>query len=498
MKGLILPVPFIFFLLFTIPSQATRKLDFQTVDLLTYRCFNEKKWDSVIMVGKQALRQDIDYYYLRARLGIAYFEIKEYIPSITHLARARKFNAGDPVTNDYLYRAYLYTHHPEEAGILKSSIPEESWLNEETTSGFLEQVHVESGFTLSSDRTPENLANLMGKDSIYGEQDLYGNSIYENIGLKLKLSKRIGISLAYNYLNFSKTKYIQYGLAEARRDSIIDNPFSRDYFYSFPWKSRDTSFRYHVSQHEAYISATATLPWGLKVTPAFHWLNVNYTTISTAYRTDSISDTLFYSYIDGSYHFFRYPFLVYSFSEKDTSFNNFVASIRISKDLGRFNIALQGSWSNLNGKTQKQAGISLTYYPLGNLNFYGTTSVAGFFQKKDKRLLLSQIVGAKVTPWCWLEGTFYYGDFTNANIFNGAIVYNNSDKIDYRAGANLVFLIGKHVQLSLIYQYFRKESQQVYYIKTQDPVTNAIKEILQTKNNPYHTNSIIGGITWKL
>jgi len=52
--------------------------------------------------------------------------------------------------------------------------------------------------------------------------------------------------------------------------------------------------------------------------------------------------------------------------------------------------------------------------------------------------------------------------------------------------------------LSLIYQYLRKESQQIYYIKTEDPDTHAIKEIKQTKNNPYNTNTLIGGITWKL
>jgi hypothetical protein len=96
----------------------------------------------------------------------------------------------------------------------------------------------------------------------------------------------------------------------------------------------------------------------------------------------------------------------------------------------------------------------------------------------------------------WLEGNFYWGDFTNANIFNGSVVYNNSDIIDYRAGANLVFPIGKHLQFSLIYQYFRKESQQIYY--SRDNVTHEINDVPQTKNNPYHTNTIIGGITWKL
>jgi hypothetical protein len=187
----------------------------------------------------------------------------------------------------------------------------------------------------------------------------------------------------------------------------------------------------------------------------------------------------------------------YSFDKKDTSFNNWVISLGLSKDLGLFNVGLNGSWSNLNNKKQKQAGITLTYFPLGNLNFYGTTSVTGFFQGKDKRLLIGQVLGAKITPWLWGEANFYYGDYTNANIFNGSIVYNNSDIIDYRAGANLVFLLGKHLSFSLIYQYFRKESQQLYYIKSHETGTDKIKEMPQIKTNPYNTNTIIGGFTWK-
>jgi hypothetical protein len=172
-----------------------------------------------------------------------------------------------------------------------------------------------------------------------------------------------------------------------------------------------------------------------------------------------------------------------------------VASLTITKDLGIFNIGVSGSWSDLNNKKQIQAGLLLTYYPLGNLNLYGTTTLTGFFQGNTTRLLISQVLGAKAAPWLWIEGNFYYGDYTNANIFNGSVVYNNSDIINYRASANLVFVVNKHIYLSLAYQYFRKESQQVYYIRNQDPV---VREIPQLKNNPYSTNSIIGGITWKL
>jgi len=472
-------------------------LDFQQVDMLTYRCYTEQKWDSVILVGKQALRQDIDYYYLRVRMGVSYYNVKEYFPAITHLKKAREFNSVDPFVTNYLYNSYLMTNQADEAGLLMSKAPKEDLDTSWSKPGVFQQIHFESGYTLSGDRNPTNLPTLMGSDSIYGEQDLYGNNFYANLGLNLRVSNRLSFSLAYNYLNFAKTKYVQYGKSQAHLDSISDQPFSRDYFYSFPWTAHDTSFQYHVKQNEAYLAATVSLPWGIKIMPAVHWINVKYTMVNTSYDTVSISDTAYYSKFDSTYHMFTYPSILYTFTQKDTSFNNFVAALRISKDIGHFIIGLAGSWSNLNGKTQYQAGAGLTYFPLGNLNLYGTTTATGFFQGSNKRLLLSQVIGGRLTPWMWGEVNFNYGDYTNANIANGAIVYNNSDKIDYRAGATLTFLLGRHLRLSLVYQYFRKESQQYYYVKKENPTTHEIREVLQTANNPYNTNTLIGGITWK-
>ncbi len=478
-------------------SMAAGKLDFATVDKLTYQYFAEKKWDSVIVIGKQALRQDIDYYFLRVRMGIAYFEQAEYFPATTHLQKARRFNSEDPVVANYLYYAYLNSGRTEEARMIRSAIPRDTASPPVHTLDFMDEVHAEGGYTLSSDQSPDNLATLMGSDSIYGEQDLYGNSIYSNLGLKLSLFNKISLTLSYNYLNFTKTKFIQYGHAEAQRDSVIDNIFSRDYFYTFPWKIHDTSFRYNVIQHEGHIGGTFLIPGNIKVSAAVHLVHVGYPLISTS-LTDSVSDTAYYSKTDSTYHMFSYPSVLYAYNQKDTSFNNWLVSLALSKDFGIFNVGLSGSWSNLNGKTQKQVGASLTYYPLGNLNFYGTTSAAGFFQRNDKRLLISQVLGANIAPRMWVEADFYYGDYTNANILNGSVVYNNSDIIKYRAGATLLFLAGKHLRLSLTWQYFRKESQQLYYIKTEDPDTKEINEIPQIKNNPYNTNTLIGGITWKL
>jgi hypothetical protein len=472
-------------------------LDFQTVDRLTYHCYIEQKWDSVIVVGKQALKQDIDYYYLRVRMGVASFEIHEYFPAITHLQKARQFNSGDPFVTDYLYRAYLNANRTAEARILMASSPESISSGTEDHAGFVDKVHFEGGYTFSSNTSPGNLATLMGEnpgDTLYGEQDLYGDNLYGNLSVKLNLSKRVNLSLAYTYLNFAKQKYFQHREKEDHLEKIADSAWGKYYVYTFPFVTHDTSFKYNVNQHEICLSAGIQLPEGFSIFPAFHLLHVGSTQIRATRHLSLATDTGWYQSYDSSYHTFEFLRTRYSYELKDTSFTNYLVSLMVAKDLGIFNLALSGSWSNLNGSTQAQAGFGLTYYPLGNLNFYGTTTITGFFQKKDNRLLLSQVLGVKAAPWCWAEGNFYYGDYTNANIFNGSVVYNNSDKIDYRAGINVYFAINRHFQLSLIYQYMQKQSQQYYYEQTSEGAS----PVLKTQNNPYHINSIIGGITWKL
>jgi hypothetical protein len=443
-------------ILIAVQGKTETKPDFATVDRLTYQYYQEQKWDSVILIGKQALKLNIDYYYLRVRMGIAYFEKQEYFPAVVHLQKARQFNSGDPFVTDYLCRAYSNTNRIDEANILKKKYPELEGDTSHKQGESLDFLHLEGGYILSSDKSPGNLNTLAGRDSIYGEQDLYDNTFYFNLALKLKISNRVSLVIAYNYLDFAKTKYIQYS---APRGHLNND-----------------SFHYHVKQQEVHLGATVTLPDEFRILPAVHWIHCAYPVINTKVNPNNS----------------------YTFISKDTSFNNWVASLLLTKDLGYFTLGLSGSWSNLNNMTQEQLGVLLTYYPLGNLNFYGTTAVTGFFQDNENRLLVSQVLGAKATRWLWLEGNFYYGDYTNANIFNGSVVYNNTGLMDYGAGGNVIFVLNRHVSLSLIYQYFRKESQQSFYVKTNTPGGNKPGKKLQTKNNPYNTNSLIGGITWKL
>lgn len=434
--------------------KAATAIDFKTVDELTYRFYTEAKWDSVIYYGKLGLQHDIDFYYLRTRLGLAYYAQHRYIPAATHLVKAREFDAGDPFIADYLYYCYIFTNRTEEAQLL---IPQLTEVTRKAVNGkrkVIDLAAIESGYVISSNNTLKENPYLMGSDSIYGETDEYGNYLYENVKLKFQVTNRLRLLVAYNYLNFSKNKYVQYLL------------------YTIPKYLFDTSFQYRINQHELYAGFSWYLNNGWRILPAVHMIHVSYPATSVSYTSDA-----------------------YQFKRTDTSFLNVMAGLAVSKELGRVTLEFSGSWSNLNNLTQIQAAGTATWYPFGNLNLYSATSVTGFVQKSDKRLLLSQLLGWRVTPWFWAEGGFYWGDYTNANILYGQIVYNNSDAIKYRTSANLYFFAGKHLQFSLIWQYARKDSEQYYF--TFNSSTKEVSPKPKIEYVPYNINSIIGGISWK-
>ncbi len=159
-------------------------LSFQEVNIKTYQYYLEQKWDSVILIGSQALRQHIDYYYLRMRMGIAYFQKKEYRIAEPHFLRALKFNSSDDVAKEYLYYCYTYSEQYDYAGKLSASFSDS--LTKKLHTGYLKPIdviYVDAGEKLSSDTAQ------------------YHNAFFFNAEAYSRLSKSISIFESYTYYN---------------------------------------------------------------------------------------------------------------------------------------------------------------------------------------------------------------------------------------------------------------------------------------------------------
>ncbi|NPA33849.1 MAG: tetratricopeptide repeat protein [Chlorobi bacterium] len=101
-----------------------QRLTYAQSDKETYELYISGNWEKLIQKGKEALRNGIDYYYLRVRMGIAYYYLGKYNLAIKHLRKAHKTNPNDPIVNEFLLYSHLAMGDLERAFFHYQSLPE--------------------------------------------------------------------------------------------------------------------------------------------------------------------------------------------------------------------------------------------------------------------------------------------------------------------------------------------------------------------------------------
>ena len=441
----------ILFLFFAGLANAQLKIDFRRVDSNMYHASISENWDEVIRVGKEALHHDIDYFYLRMRMGLAYFNKQHYRNSAEQMEKALEFSPEDLLAKEYLYYALIISGQDDEAAWASSSwsqsFKEEKGI--ENRKG-IEGIYLETGPEFSNN-FDENEMGRLPQQFRYREQDLYGNSYYSQLGVKLNIKPHISMYAAYSNLIISRQVSVQY-----------------------KWWETDAveSYDYNVRQNSFYLNMKILLAKGWSLTPAINYIHV---------KTEDITIDSFIPI--GSQN------ARYDIRSLEYSFNNVVLSLALNKQLAVFDLSLFGSYSNLNNMSQMQLGFSATYYPFGNLNFYGNTTMKGLFEEHDLRPVFSQMLAVKASSFLWIEGFGTFGNLRSTNESNAFVVYNITDDINLKAGLNLIFVISPSVQLSLRYQYMQKKGGRTEY-------STALPEGQRTVKLKYTNQSIIGGLKW--
>jgi hypothetical protein len=447
----------LFFLIISLSFQFTYKIQAQqlpqNIESYSYTLLYNGEYQKLIQIGEAAISNGTDFFFLRYRLGIAYFNLANYRMAAYHLEKSLAYNSDDEGCLKYLYYSYLYSGRTTDASYLTTKMSDyvKSQIHYKTK--YLSSIYVESGVSKSNNINKTIAADINGPLDIYGETDLNSDIFYGHIGLKHEISPRISIYHGFSYLNIDKRRIFSLFL-------------------------RDTTFNYSAIQNEYYINADIQLKSGLKLTPAFHFIHVS-------------SDN--YNFSKDSLPYNR------RISTSKLNVSNYVLSLALSKDYKKITTAIFASYSNLNNAKQIEGGLTVSYFPLGNLNLYTTSGLTFFFQKNspgmgqdstnEKRLIFDQTIGFKVLSKLWAEAGISIGEMQNYNEKNAFIVYNIPDKLKLKAGISLIYSLSEKIELSLRYQNLSKES--IYYSQINPTTINS-----NTVN--YQNNALIGGIKWKL
>jgi len=419
---------------------------YNQVDSATYKHYQEKDWVELVKIGKSALKQDFDFYYLRMRIGIAYYEMKNFKSAQIHFKKALIFSENDPLALEYLYFAYLLGGQSQQAALLYKSFS--TSLQDKIKAPDLNLIDRTSAEYLYNHTFTDDLVNNPAtfEGLPYGVRIITRN--YHNLNIGLNHNMHPGTSFKHSYTYLGKSNYYYY-------DDGIDR-FGTD--------------GQQVTQHQYYLSPSFTTAGGLVISPAFHFLYVGYQVYSVSGSGGGGDDIVF----------------------NDESVNQLLGGLTLQKYQGAFNFSIGGVYSNLNETNQFTGSGSLTWYPTGNLDMYlGTSLFAHIPDLKSSSLELipNLIFGYGIASKVWIEISGTYGEMRNFAESNGYIVYNGLDWMKYKAIGNIIVPLGK--KGSMIYAGTRFAQYENKYISftTSQPKNQYLIS--------YNSISIFGGISWK-
>ncbi len=218
-----------FFWAFFIQAQETEPtaIDFETQ---TFRHYQAKAWPELITTANQALKEGNDYYYLRFRLGIAYYEQKNYRLAQEHFKKALQFNSTDALSQEYLFYCYLYLDRTEDARKLSNSFSEELKSNLKIDEKLaIDFITFEAGVK-SPKKIPYPSSTI----------NYYDDARYFQIGLKHNISSTFSLYHAGSFYN------------------------------------QDTYFG-AINQKQYFIQAGIPLKNNWLISPSFHYLALSFT-----------------------------------------------------------------------------------------------------------------------------------------------------------------------------------------------------------------------------
>ncbi len=424
---------------------AQPRLSVQQVDIQTYQYWQNQDWNNLIRLSHEALDAGIDFYYLRVRLGIAYYAKGNFHAALPQFEKAWRQNQSEEYLKEYLYYTYRFTDRWAEANMLARTFSTELQQKTRTTKKpFANQFDLAYGYQGLMDNSVIDTYQTDADPLQNGYQyiPLRIQSVYA--GLQIPIGNRFQLYQAFTGLSVDHFRYVQNeGLA------TTDNP-------------------YHTDIGQYYAAGNMLLGKGFNLSVGGHVINVFYPVTSVVFRqgrTYLLTQT--YSDVDG------------------------VAFATLYKKLTYATLGAGFTYGTVNNARQYQTDLKLSLYPLGNKNLYATT--VAMHQRQESvydvwsdRWILDQSLGVKLTSRLWLEGYATLGEMENLAMNDAALIYNRMDVIRERYGARLIVLAGAHWQLQVHYGLLNASSSFI------DSTAGVAQNTLT-----YRQQVINGILTWK-
>lgn len=346
-------------------------LSYKHVDSTTYAFYLQQDWKSLLELGKESKKKGIDFYYLKVRMGIAYFKEGKMLSAIKLLEDAYSDDNYNDVVQEYLYWAYRYSGLIMESQLFYTRM----------SKGLADKIKLDLPAVSSIDFGVLASRNTDYNDMLKGDINAIENEIryYPEKHQSLSIGLNHPISMGVNYYH----RLTLFQLSSIQQENLTG-------------EVRNTL--YDLNESRYYGSATFALGNRWYTDVYFNYIFGNYDDLNSIQGNNSVSSI---------------------------AYSDFVFGVSLTKASFLIRNTINSSISNLKGLNQFQAGYTFSFYPLSNTLLVPFGSIQ--YQKESSNSNMVYTGGFS------LNRTNYsivaYGNTGVMNNFvsnNGLLIYNQS------------------------------------------------------------------------
>lgn len=425
---------------FVFVLQAQQRWNFAEVEKKSYELFQQKEWNKLIAFNDEARSYGIDYFYLQARTGIAYYNLKKYRKSADWFLKAWNNDNSFEWLQEYLYYSLLYSGRSNEASKVAKyfSVKMKEKLNFEYMKPL--RVAFETGLSFNPELEnlqKSNLQDLANTGQNYGEAFFLKNYHFEAFDFSHQIAPGVNLAHNFTYIGINREEQLFWG----GQNNFPVNINQFQYFLG-------SNF---VLGKKFYVSPSVNVVWGK-------------------------SDLVLGNSTPGTFY------------NSELKFSDFIFSTSMWSHFGFFAPGLEFNFASIFNNNLTQASLFATFYPLWNANLYFTPTI---YFKTDSENSFSYntfgISGGLQLGQIHFYGNYLQGDMKNFIESGGYVIANFPGRSTRKFSGSLYFPFAQKYQF--VVRYINQDIFEEYLV-----YTNAVRSNSIEYNYIKHT--ITAGISW--
>ncbi len=369
------------------------------VDKQTYDYYINGQWKELITLANKAIKQGIDFFYLRTRLGIAYYNRGQYRLAIKHFRKALQWYPKDKIILEYLYYSYLLGGQIADANKLFEDLPLDlqNKLIKDPTKNFQSwQIYYSNLNVPEADNL--RFSDIDGPYNVKGEQTIsYGTNVPTFEGTWRTWT---GYKVwQFSFYAFDNLYRVQ------ENGTIEENPlYIREYPVNFI-KVNSINDRLDFMWNTGLILGTA------KKTAEVTISRGRWSQRATVLQTTPIFDLL--------------------------------ASAGMKYKLPRMELTSVLSAQLYGFSPNLQLTVSPTFYPMGKTNLYITPGIIVKQDLEQTQYLGTLAAGIGIKQRLWISGEYWKGQMGYFNTGMGTLIFNDEENILSKTAVNITYQFKK-------------------------------------------------------